>query len=190
MGLFKRVSDTIRANLNALMDKEEDPEKLLDQYLQDMAKDLAEAEAAVARQLAVARRVKIQMDEALALVQKREHQALEALKQNREDLARKALEDKKIKQEKAEDCRLEYENCQMIAEKLKVQWQAMKSEYEKLQIKRTSLIVRAQSARAKKEIYSIQDGLSSDSTRLKFNQIEDELSRLEAEVNTMPGRDL
>jgi len=54
MGLFKRVSDNIRANLNSLLDKAEDPEKMLDQYLRDMEEDIADAEGAVARQLAVA----------------------------------------------------------------------------------------------------------------------------------------
>jgi len=85
MGLFKRVSDNIRANLNSLLDKAEDPEKMLDQYLRDMEEDIVDAEAAVARQLAVAWKFKAQWDDALAMVEKREAQAIEALKKDREE---------------------------------------------------------------------------------------------------------
>jgi phage shock protein A len=119
MGLFKRVSDNIRANINSLLDKAEDPEKLLDQYLRDMEEDVADAESAVARQLAIARKFKNQLDDTEAMVKKRESQAVEALKKDREDLARKALEDKKINQAKAQDYRKQYESCETMAEQLR-----------------------------------------------------------------------
>ena len=182
MSLFKRVSDNIRANLNSLLDKTEDPEKLLDQYLRDMEEDIADAESAVARQLAVARKFKAQLDDALAMAQKRESQAVEALKKDREDLARKALEDKRIKQAKAEDYRLENESCQAAAEQLKSQLQEMRNEYEKLRIKRDNLVARAQSAKAQKEIYGIRSGLGKDNARRNFDRMEDKVLRLEAEA--------
>lgn len=182
MGLFKRVSDNIRANLNSLLDKTEDPEKLLDQYLRDMEEDIADAESAVARQLAVARKFKAQLDDTLAMAEKRQSQAVEALKKGREDLARKALEDKRIQQAKAEDYRLEYENCQTMAEQLKSQLQEMKNEYEKLRVKRDNLVARIQSAKAQKEIYGVQSGFGKDNTRRNFDRMEDKVLRMEAEA--------
>ncbi len=94
MSLFKRINDNIRANLNALLDKAEDPAKLLNQYLMDMEDDIVDAESAVARQLVVVHKFKSQHEETSELVAKRETQAMEALQQGREDLARRALEDK------------------------------------------------------------------------------------------------
>ncbi|SHH81826.1 PspA/IM30 family protein [Desulfosporosinus lacus] len=182
MGLFKRVSDNIRANLNSLLDKAEDPEKMLDQYLRDMEEDIADAEGAVARQLAVAWKFKAQLDDALARVEKREVQAIEALKKDREDLARKALEDKKVNKAKAGDYRLEYENCNSMAEQLRSELKDMKNEYEKLRVKRDTLVARVQSAKAQKEIYGVISGLGKDSARRNFDRMEDKVLRMEAEA--------
>lgn len=182
MGLFKRVSDNIRANLNSLLDKAEDPEKMLDQYLRDMEEDIADAEAAVARQLAVAWKFKAQWDDVSALAEKRQGQAIEALKREREDLARKALEDKRINNLKAEDYRQQYENCKLMVEELKSELQEMKKEYDKLRIKRDTLAARVQSARAQKEIYGLTNGFKPDSTRRNFERMEDKVLQLEAEV--------
>ena len=182
MGLFTRVSDNIRANLNSLLDKAEDPEKMLDQYLRDMEEDIADAEAAVARQLAVVWKFRAQLDDALAMVEKREAQAIEALKRERDDLARKALEDKRVNKAKAEDYRLQYENGNSMAEQLRSELKEMKNEYEKLRIKRDSLIARVQSAKAQKEICGVMSGLGKDSTRRNFDRMVDKVLRMEAEA--------
>lgn len=193
MGLFKRVSDNIRANLNSLLDKAEDPEKMLDQYLRDMEEDIADAEAAVAKQLAVAWKFKAQLDEAMSMVEKREAQAIEALKKDREDLARQALEDKNINKTKVEEYRLQYENSSSTAEKLRSELKEMKNEYDKLRIKRDSLIARVQAAKAQKEIYGAMSGLGKDSARRNFDRMEDKVLRLEAEakvVGDLKNKDL
>ncbi|KGK82402.1 phage-shock protein [Desulfosporosinus sp. HMP52] len=182
MGLFKRVSDNIRANLNSLLDKAEEPEKMLDQYLRDMEEDIADAEATVARQLAVAWKFKAQLDDALAMVEKRGGQAIEALNRDREDLARKALEDKKINKAKAEDYQLQYQNCNSIAEKLRSELKEMKHEYEKLRIKRDALVSRVQAAKAQKEIYGVMNGFGTDGSRRNFDRMAEKVLRMEAEA--------
>lgn len=182
MSLFKRVSDNIRANLNSLLDKAEDPEKMLDQYLRDMEEDIAEAEVAVAKQLAVAWKFKAQLDDAAALVEKREAQALEALGNNREDLARRALEDKKINKAKSEEFRRQHESSSAMAEQLRSELKEMKNEYEKLRIKRDTLVARAQAAKAQQEIHGAVSGLGKDSTRRNFDRMEDKVLRMEAEA--------
>ncbi|EHQ89921.1 PspA/IM30 family protein [Desulfosporosinus youngiae] len=187
MGLFKRFSDNIRANLNSLLDKAEDPEKMLDQYLRDMEEDISDAEGSVARQLAVTWKFKAQLDDALAMVEKREAQAVEALKKEREDLARKALEDKNVNKAKAENYRLQYENGQAMAEQLKSELKEMKIEYDKLRLKRDTLIARVQSAKAQKEIYGAVSGFGKDSTRQNFDRMEDKVLRMEAEAQVAGG---
>ena len=182
MGLFKRVSDNIRANLNSLLDKAEDPEIMLDQYLRDMEADIVDAEAAVARQLAAAWKFKAQWDDAQAMVEKREAQAIEAMKKAREDLARKALEDKKENMAKAEDYRLQYEKCSSMTEQLRSELKEMKKEYEKLRVKRDTLIARVQSAKVQKEIFGVMSGFGKDSARRNFDRMEDKVLRIEAEA--------
>lgn len=181
MGLFKRISDNIRANLNALLDQAEDPERMLDQYLRDMEEDITDAEGAVAKQLAIARKFKAQYDEAVAATVKREDQALEALKRGREDLAKRALQVKKEQQAISEEHKKQYESSNTIAEQLKGQLKEMKEEFEKMRIKRDTLVARVESAKAKKKIQSAVSGLGKDSSRREFERIEEKVLLMEAE---------
>src|SRR5690606_9262892 len=103
MGIFKRLRDLTMASINDLLDKAEDPVKMLNQFLRDMEQDILEAEAAVAKQIAIEKKFKQQTEEAQDLVSRREEQALKALEQGNEDLARRALQDKKEQQARLDE---------------------------------------------------------------------------------------
>jgi len=182
MSLFKRVSDNIRANLNSLLDKAEDPEIMLNQYLRDMEEDIAEAEVAVAKQLAVAWKFKVQLDDLLVQIEKREAQAIEAIKNNREELARRALEDKRVLKAKAEEFKAHYEQTSATAEKLRAELKIMKEEYERLRLKRDTLVARAKAAKAQKQIYEATGSLGKDTTKRNFERMEDKVLQMEAEA--------
>lgn len=182
MSLFKRINDNIRANLNALLDKAEEPAKLLNQYLMDMEDDIADAESAVARQLVVVHKFKSQYEEASGLLAKREAQAVEALQQDREDLARRALEDKALHKARAEDYKIQYENGFATANLLKSQLREMKDEYERLKAKRDTLVARAEAAKAQKEISSMAGAFSKDNSRRGFAKMEEKVMQMEAEA--------
>ncbi|MEN6324734.1 MAG: PspA/IM30 family protein [Syntrophomonas sp.] len=182
MSLFKRINDNIRANLNAMLDKAEDPAKLLNQYLMDMQDDIADAESAVARQLVVVHKFKSQYEEASGLLAKREAQAMEALQKDREDLARRALEDKALHKARAEDCKEQYENGCTTANLLKSQLREMKDEYERLRAKRDTLVARAEAAKAHKEISSMAGAFGKDNARRGFDRMEEKVMQMEAEV--------
>ncbi len=182
MSLFKRINDNIRANLNALLDKAEDPVKLSNQYLRDMEDDIADAESAVARHLAAVRKLQSQCEEAAGMVEKRETQALEALQKNREDLARKALQDKKLHQVMADEYKVYYENSFATGEELKSQLRQMKHEYDQLLSKRDVLVARTQAAKARQGIHRVKDGLGKNTARGSFDQMENKVRQMEAEV--------
>lgn len=182
MSLFKRINDNVRANLNALLDKAEDPEKLLNQYLMDMEDDIVDAESAVARQLVVVHKFKSQYEEASELVVKREAQAMEALRKDQEDLARRALEDKKLHKARAEDYKVQYDNGYATAELLKSQLREMKDEYERLKAKRDTLVARAQTAKAQKTITGIAGSFGKDNSRRGFDRMEEKVMQMEAEA--------
>lgn len=187
MGLFKRIGDNIRANINALLDKAEDPVTMLNQFLRDMEDDIGDAESAVAKQLAVVRKFKAQYDDASAMAEKRECQAVSALEKDREDLARKALEDKKIHMARAQDYRLQYEKGDAVAERLKSQLREMKDEYERLRARRDTLAARALAAKAQKEVYGLLGGSGKGNARQGFQRMEEKVLQSEAEAEVAAG---
>lgn len=182
MSLFNRIGDNIRANINSILDKAEDPVKMLEQYLRDMEDDIADAEVAVAKQIAVVKRFQKQFEDSQAMAEKRESQALQALEQDREDLARRALEDKKTHQSKADDYREQYEKARATADKLKAQLQEMKDEYEQMKGKKATLVARAEAAKAQKEINKVMTGFGKDTARKGFERMEDKVNQAEAEA--------
>ncbi|HEU4962965.1 MAG TPA: PspA/IM30 family protein [Bacilli bacterium] len=182
MALFKRLRDLTMSNLNALLDKAEDPVKMLDQYLRDMEEDIQEAEVAVAKQIAIEKKLKQQFEEAQALVEKRETQALQALEAGNEDLARRALMDKKQVGEKANDYRQQYEAAKASADNLRAKLGEMKDQFGQMKNKRDTLKARAQAAKAQKQINQTMSGFGSDNAAKGFDRMEEKVLQLEAEA--------
>ena len=88
MGILSRFGDIISSNINALLDKAEDPEKMIDQYLRNASEDLAEVKQETAAVMAEEKRCKRLLDETNADVAKYEDLAKKALKAGNEDDAR------------------------------------------------------------------------------------------------------
>lgn len=131
MGIFKRLRDLTMASINDLLDKAEDPVKMLNQFLRDMEQDIQEAEVAVAKQIAIEKKFKQQYEEAQEMVEKRSEQAMKALEQGNEDLARRALQDKKEHQERFDEMKRQYDMAKTNADRLRNQLAEMKEEFGK-----------------------------------------------------------
>lgn len=91
MGFFDRLSRLLRANLNDLVSKAEDPVKILDQAVADMQDDLVKLRQAVAMAIASQKRLKNQAEQAESQARTWYERAELALKKNEDDLAREAL---------------------------------------------------------------------------------------------------
>lgn len=182
MALFKRLRDMTMANLNALLDKAEDPVKMLDQYLRDMGDDIQDAEMAVAKQIAIEKKLKQQYEEAAELAQKREAQALQALEAGNEDLARRALVDKKSVSEKADDYKAQWENAKASADNLRSKLGEMKEQFETMKNKRDTLKARAEAAKAQKQINQVMSGFGTDNAARGFERMEERVLQMEAEA--------
>ena len=99
MGFFDRLSRLLRANLNDLVSKAEDPVKILDQSVADMQADLVKLRQAVAMAIASQKRLRNQADQAEGQVRTWYERAELALKKGEEDLAKEALTRRKGFQE-------------------------------------------------------------------------------------------
>ncbi|TLS39119.1 PspA/IM30 family protein [Pseudalkalibacillus caeni] len=182
--LFKRVSTVMSSELNALIDKAEDPVKMLEQFMRDMEADIREAETAVAKQIANEKMLKKKYDDSQGLVQKREAQAIKALEAGDESLARRALEDKKEQQRQAETLKEAYERAKADADSLRNKLNEMKDEYHQMKLKKDSLKARAESAKTKTKINRAMSGIGSDESKKGFERMEEKVLRYEAEAET------
>lgn len=149
MSIFKRIRDISAAAINDMLDKTEDPVKLLSQYLRDMEDDISDAETSVAKQISIEKKFKHQLEKALEMVNKREKQAMNALESGNEDLARRALQDKKEHEEKAEEFKVQYEQTKSNADQLRKQLQEMKDEFSKMKNRKDTLVARAEQQKHK-----------------------------------------
>ncbi|MCB1050570.1 MAG: PspA/IM30 family protein [Acidobacteria bacterium] len=94
MGIFNRISDIVNSNINAMLDRAEDPEKLVRLIILEMEDTLAEIKAGAASQVAERIRLERELERAAAKVQDWDQKAQLAVSKGREDLAREALEQK------------------------------------------------------------------------------------------------
>ncbi|MFD7524251.1 PspA/IM30 family protein [Paenibacillus chitinolyticus] len=182
MGIFKRLRDLTMASMNDLLDKAEDPVKMLNQFLRDMEQDIQEAEVAVAKQIAIEKKFKQQYEEAEEMVGKRTEQAMKALEQGNEDLARRALEDKKEHQTRFDEMKRQYDIAKTNADQLRNQLSDMKDEFSKMKNKKDLLIARAEAAKAQKHINQAMSGFGTDNAAKGFDRMSEKVLQLEAEA--------
>ena len=94
MGIIARFKDIMAANINALLDKCEDPEKMIDQYLRNLESDLGKVKAETASVMADEKRAKRELDECNAEITKFQNYAVKAVEAGNDDDARQFLEKK------------------------------------------------------------------------------------------------
>ena len=182
MALFKRLRDLTLATVNDLLDKAEDPVKMVNQFIRDMEEDIGDAEVAVAKQIAIEKRFLEQRDEASGLVQKRAEQAEKAIELGNEELAKKALQDKIEQQSRYETYAAEYDKAKSMADELRQKLTEMKDELLKMKSKRELLVARADAARVQKQINHTMGAFGSDNAAQGFARMEEKVNQLEAEA--------
>ncbi|MCA0171585.1 PspA/IM30 family protein [Bacillus sp. RAR_GA_16] len=182
--MFKRVKTIMSSELNAALDKAEDPVKMLEQFMRDMEADIREAETAVAKQISNEKMLKKKWDDANAMVSKRQDQAMKALESDNDELARRALQDKKDHEAKAETLKSSYERAKTDADSLRSKLDEMKEEYRQMQLKKDSLKARAESAKTKTKINRAMSDIGGDDSRRGFERMEEKVLQYEAEAET------
>ncbi len=181
---FKRVKTVVDAELNSLLDKAEDPVKMLDQFMREMEVDIREAESAVAKQMASEKLLEKKYQESEQMVMKREEQAIKALEAGNEDLARRALEDKKIHTEQAALLKTSYDQAHQDVTSLRTKLDEMKNEYQAMKLKKDTLKARAESAKTRTKMNRAMSSIGSEHSRQGFERMEEKVLRFEAEAET------
>ncbi|MCS6999929.1 MAG: PspA/IM30 family protein [Bacteroidota bacterium] len=182
MSIFRRIADIFKANVNDVLDRAEDPEKMLKQMVLEMEESVNKATLAVAQ--AIANEKSLERKIAKAQEQSRDWQqkAVQALQAGREDLARAALEKKAVADRNVADLQPIYEQAKATTAKLRQQLDQLKAKLDEARARQSTLIARSQAAKAQKQIAQAFSGVGSDAFA-KFDKFEGKIEQLEAEAS-------
>jgi phage shock protein A len=171
MNIFNKLSTLVRSNINDMIARAENPEKMLNQIIMDMREQLTKAKQEVAVAIAEERKLKAQAEEEGRQSQEWERRAMLAVKQDRDDLARQAL----LRQEEyAERGHSLYETWQRHAEeteRLKDSLRQLTAKIEEARRKKNLLVAKQKRAQAQKRIHETMAGLSDRSAFEAFDRM-------------------
>lgn len=182
-GILERFKTIMSSNINALLEKMEDPEKMIDQYLRDMEKDLgsvkAETVAVMAQESAAKRKVTECEDE----IKKMENYAKKALQAGNEADARMFLEKKESIKIKLDS--LEKEKMIAVENSLKMRemHDKLTSDIQKLNAKRNEIKAKIKMAKSAEKINSMTSSTGISGKMDSFNSIEEKVDRMLDEAN-------
>ena len=180
MGFFDRLSRLLRANLNDLVSKAEDPAKILDQSVADMQADLVKLRQAVATAIASQKRLQNQADQAESQARTWYERAELALRKGEEDLAREALSRRKTYTDTATALNSQISSQSGQVETLKKSLLALEAKIAEAKTKKDMLKARAQAAQAQEQLQSAVGNLSTNSSMAAFDQMEEKVLNMEA----------
>lgn len=182
MGIFARLATLIKANLNELISKSEDPEKMLNQIVIDMGTQLEEAKKQVAGAIADEMRLAKQVETEAATAAEWERRAMLAVRAGDDSLAKEALARKKEHADLAEQYRQQSAKQKAGVDQLKLALRALNNKIEEAKRKKSLLIARKKRAEAQKAISETLGGLKNASAFEAFDQMSERIERMEAEA--------
>lgn len=182
MGIFQRLGTLIKSNINDLISKAEDPEKMLSQVLVDMKNQLVEAKKQVAVAIGDEKRLKKQWDDQIAQSKEWERKAMMAVHAGDDGLAKEALARQKEHDDLCTQFEQQWHLQKDAVDKLKDQLRNLNNKIEEAKRKKNILVARAKRAEAQRTIQSTMAGLSDTSAFDTFDRMAEKVDQLEAEA--------
>ena len=183
MGIFSRLRDIISSNINAMLDKAEDPEKLVKLMIQEMEDTLVEIKASCAGAMATSKKVQRAMDEAQARAGQWSQKAQLAVDKGRDDLAREALVERRRYRERAEALASELSQCDAVVEQYQDDIVQLEEKLEGAREKQRVLVQRHIHARRKRRAEEEIRRVDTSDVLIRFEHFENRIERMEAEAD-------
>jgi phage shock protein A len=183
MGIFTRFRDIISSNINAILDKAEDPEKLIKLMIREMEDTLVEIKAACAGAMASSKKIQRQLDTLKDRIHYWEEKAALAVKKGRDDLAREALVEKRRHTRRIEGLENELSEHNVLIEQYQDDIRQLEDKLKSARDKQRMLVQRHIHAHRKKEAQEEIRRIDSSDTMFKFDELENRIERMEAEAD-------
>ena len=186
MGIMTRFKDIMTANMNALLDKAEDPETMIDQYLRNLESDFAKVKAETASIMAEEKSSKRKLEECDAEIAKMGEYAKKAVAAGNDTDARQFLTKKNELTQKREVLAKDYELAQTNSEKMRQMHDQLESDISAMKSKRDMLKAKVKVAETQKKINEMGAGLeSAGNNAAAFDRMEEKVNKMLDEADAI-----
>jgi len=183
MAILQRSWTVVKSNLNHLIGRAEDPEKMLNQMLLDMQEQLIDAKKQVAVAIADEKRLRKQFEQEKKLSEEWEQKAMLAIKAGNDELAKQALDRKTDHDKHAEGFKEQWTGQKNAVDGLKKALKGLSNKIGDAKRKKNLLVARAKRAQAQKTISETMSGISSTGGFETIERMEEKIDRMEAEAS-------
>jgi phage shock protein A len=183
MGIFTRFRDIVSSNINAMLDRAEDPEKLIKLMIREMEDTLVELKASCAGVMANTRKFQRQGEEAQSRAKYWEEKAELAVNKGRDDLAREALVEKRRHTERVEALEQEIAEHNGLVDQYQEDIRQLEERLRSAQEKQRMLVQRHIRANKRRRAQEEIRRVDSAESMFKFEDLENRIERMEAEAD-------
>jgi phage shock protein A len=184
MGIFSRFTDIINANINSILDKAEDPEKMVRLIIQEMEETLVEVRTQSAKLIADKKELGRRTEKMIKEAAEWERKAETALAKDREDLARAALKEKTAAQEKVSAVESDLEQIDINLQKLSGDIAQLQTKLVDAKTRQKALILRGKTAKSRMGVKRQLHDVDINEAMNRFERYERKIDVLEGEVES------
>lgn len=183
MGMFSRMSDIVQANINAMLDKAEDPEKVIRLIIQEMEETLVEIRSVAAKNLAEQKQIDRKVNELQKQAAMWQSKAQLAVDKGRDDLARAALNEKHQADAKVKEAQDSKKHLDDLISTIQEDTGRLQNKLSEARSKQKSLAARKNSSTARLQVKQAVNSDAVTNAVQRFEQYEQRVETLEAQVD-------
>ena len=184
MGIFSRFADIVNSNINAILDKAEDPEKMVRLIIQEMEDTLVEVRSTSAKTLAEKKELERRVEQLRTQADDWQQKAELALTKDREELARAALLEKQKATDAADSVTQELSHVESHIEKLQQEVTTLQEKLADAKARQKAIVLRQRSAESRLDVKKALDSSKVEDALNRFERYESKIDGLESQVES------